>query len=241
MLKKSTQQNSFTLIELLVVIAIIAILAALLLPALVSAREKGRQAVCISNLHQIGMAFRAYGDDNNGYWPPPNSGGTLTVPYGTGSYPFPKFWNWLIPYVPDLTTKNSTMWHCPTDRTALNSGSYGENNNAVGSLQCNNVFNNPIDIGNSSSSFYRPEGNCGSTLSSPVSVMHVIESANDPRPYYASTIKTYSPYPTTSGDVIVRHNGAANILFFDGHTGSASLSSLTNNPSCYWSVSATCP
>ena len=59
----SRRHNSFTLIELLVVIAIISVLAALLLPALTTAREKGRRVVCSSNLHQLGVAFYTYIDD----------------------------------------------------------------------------------------------------------------------------------------------------------------------------------
>ncbi|MBR2720495.1 MAG: DUF1559 domain-containing protein [Lentisphaeria bacterium] len=63
-------KRRFTLIELLVVIAIIAILAAILLPALNSARERGRSASCVSNLKQLGMAAAMYVDNFDGYMVP---------------------------------------------------------------------------------------------------------------------------------------------------------------------------
>jgi prepilin-type N-terminal cleavage/methylation domain-containing protein len=69
--------RGFTLIELLVVMAILAILAALLLPALASAKAAGQRAACLSNLRQIGLATQSYADESNGL-----------IPYGPKAPPF---------------------------------------------------------------------------------------------------------------------------------------------------------
>jgi prepilin-type N-terminal cleavage/methylation domain-containing protein len=62
-------KKAFTLIELLVVIAIIAILAAILLPALAQAKARGQRAYCMNNLRQIGVFFQYYTDENDEFFP----------------------------------------------------------------------------------------------------------------------------------------------------------------------------
>src|ERR1700722_19687886 len=81
--------QAFTLIELLVVIAIIAILAALLLPALNGAKAKGQQVACLSNFHQLQLAFIVYCSENNDTMPENNGAGPSTT---LGVYSTPGSW-----------------------------------------------------------------------------------------------------------------------------------------------------
>jgi len=80
--KFRNRQTGFTLIELLVVIAIIAILAALLLPALARAKAKAQRIGCTSNFKQIGILFQIYTDEHNDVFPPHRN---VLLPNGSGS------------------------------------------------------------------------------------------------------------------------------------------------------------
>ena len=110
------KRHAFTLIELLVVIAILGLLAAILFPVFAHVRENGRRTVCLSNLHQLGLAMQMYAHDSDDTLPGGTHGGrkfslfpvhTLQEPGGDGM-------GWageVYPYV-----KASAAYACPDDK-----------------------------------------------------------------------------------------------------------------------------
>ncbi len=110
---KRYTRGGFTLIELLVVIAIIAILAAILFPVFASARERARTAGCVSNLHQIGLAFLQYCDDYNGIVPFAADAEDRydNPPVPALNFPFPFPWDVMRSYC-----KGNEIWRCPSDK-----------------------------------------------------------------------------------------------------------------------------
>ena len=106
MKSKTNCRQAFTLIELLVVIAIIAILAALLMPALSSAKQKAWTTSCNSNLHQIGLGMRMFADDNNEYYP--ESGSDIYWGTTDPTTMKPSWSEQIFPY-----TGNTNVYNCP--------------------------------------------------------------------------------------------------------------------------------
>jgi prepilin-type N-terminal cleavage/methylation domain-containing protein/prepilin-type processing-associated H-X9-DG protein len=139
-------RRAFTLVELLVVISIIALLAALLLPALGRAKESARATVCLSNLHQVGLALQMYVSDNNNKLPVMRDVSTDPVVAATNT--FPAIHKVLAPQL-----GNTNALRCPSDLPQLferTSSSYSWNSLLNGEdadhLVILNIHFNPHEI-----------------------------------------------------------------------------------------------
>ena len=217
-MKRMGSKRGFTLIELLVVIAIIAILAAMLLPALSQAREKARQAVCMSNLKQIGLAVFMYGDDYNGWIPGETYKSSYKLPgdNDTNAY-WPEFY-WRLGYVSPAQSgllKGRGLFRCPScPYWVSDKFSYG----VIRSGQWFSATEASIFI--SGNYFLK-----ASKILAPVTMPYIADSVwsshegYSPHSYGGLQASNVERYAGTKNDSFVhlRHTGLANVLLLDGH------------------------
>lgn len=219
-------KKRFTLIELLVVIAIIAILAAMLLPALSKAREKARAISCVSNLRQLGITVALYIDDYAAYVP--------TCVAVTASSR--RFWNQLLmQYDPQLSIdERKSLLYCPNTGFCETASirryytGYGYMRWGVGAWRANGQSSFKIA---SYGSTFPPA--IPSFLTRPVDTAVLCDNHNTTTPewgyYYVSNVSSFSG-STFRG----RHQNRENVLCADGHVTSKDASLLEP-----WRLSAT--
>jgi prepilin-type N-terminal cleavage/methylation domain-containing protein len=208
----SRRWAAFTLIELLVVIAIIGILAALLLPSLAKAKEKGKQTFCINSERQQAMAAFMYADDHSDTLPPVAfraSNGYVT--------------NW--PDLLDPYLKSAGVHFCPTDQQAK-TNSYGLNELAFVDLTDDDP-GAPVRL----NAFRTP------TATVMLGDLGTADDLVTPRP---DTLKMVAPASDINDDKdarpVARHILKCDLGFMDGHAGFLPLGRFYTNqtPANLW-------
>lgn len=215
----SVQVRGFTLVELLVVIGIIALLIAILMPALNKARAQAQSIACASNMRQIYLGLRMYADAHRG-WLPPNiftyprpSGGTdyITYNYFLTVYP-PTTGGWQTPqnFLP-----NQNVYLCPSQHNAATfRGSYALNGRMTAEDWSSTSRHPHASVHtNSSGTWYHY--NLDRTLLP--TEMYLLGDVYKDKYYFYNQLDDRPDY---------RHQGRMNILFHDGHVESLAKGEL---------------
>ena len=214
--KKTSLPHCFTLIELLVVIAIIAILAAMLLPALQQARERGKNIACVNNLKQQGAEVAMYINDYDGYIVPAKTPG---LPPGQGSYWTHNYARLLGILYQSRSTNDPNRFRPSTYTCPANSENYGENDyswwyRGYGFNAFNMTVNGEPNAGlmisiDASDAAPHSVPRKINAVPSPSAVMAICDIRNDIVYYNSGSVRPTNGY--------TRHGMGGNICYLDGH------------------------